>query len=55
MVIKFFGNDMHILPRTDLIRHEPKDCVCLPKLSSIVDNGRVVWTYEHSSLDERNN
>lgn len=51
--MRFYGNDAHFIPKNDLVEHEPKNCVCMPELSSMVENLKVRWVFTHSALDGR--
>lgn len=50
---RYDGNDIHVIPKNDDIAHEPKNCVCIPEVTGVVESRQVKWLYSHSSLDGR--
>lgn len=51
------GDNVHIVPVNDLMRHEPVDCACVPWVDLVEQDenydGPDVWMHVHSSLDGR--
>lgn len=49
------ANEVHVLPRGDLIEHEAGDgCPCGPRTEPVPgDDGSVGWVVVHHSLDGR--
>lgn len=51
---RMWGHEMHIIPVSDLMVHEERDCVCGPgALERDTDSGKRVTVVVHHSLDGR--
>lgn len=48
------SNEVHVVPRGDLVDHEDENCSCGPTTEPVTrDDGSVGWLIIHHSLDGR--